>query len=437
MTCTILRIILFRRLSSMCSVPGMELKYDLISSEIERASKTDKLQIFLPFLLSLFELATKQNRIRLTSRSQILPTSACSYSLRYVLLVGVWALSAFGTVSLSTQRLIYICPLTNGRANIIYIFQCLELFLDASIIIAISKMLKDVQGSGNPWRSLGQSALASAGVVGILACLFLLKNPEHTSWALRLDHKVVVDLFFVSLLCTNFIGSVVYLMNELRLGTIFTTASCISVYVHHFSALQHQITVPSASRHGQFVGLSLITFASMIGLARIEREASRSQQYLSLNQNSSRTLMSLCIFMFMTTTFFGTKPVLYSSKNKWAIHPIDVLISNARSTSDQWLEQAAASRSLEELVVEYQSRYGIPPPPHFDKWYDFATSRGSLIMNDFAQVHNDLLPFWGIKPATIRQMTRHMLVRPWTEVAEMRISNGTAHPGPDVPPTHL
>ena len=350
-------------------------------------------------------------------------------------LIAVWVLSAFGTVSLSAQRSTYICPLTDGWSNIIHIFQCLELLLDAGVIIAVSKMSKDVRDSGKPWRLLGQLALASAGVLGILACLFLWKYPERTSGSLRLDYEIIVDLFLASLLCTNFIGSVVYLMSELRPTTIFTTASCVSVYIYQFSALQHQITDSSAGSHGLFVGISLITFASMVGVVRMERDASRSHQYLSLNQNSLRTLMGLCVFMFMTTAFFGTK-LVYSSPNTWAIHPVDVLISNARSTSDQWLENAAAGRSLEAAVAEYQSRYGIPPPPHFDKWYDFATSRGSLIIDDFGQIHNDLLPFWGMKPAKIRQMTEHMLERPWTEIAGLRISNGTTHIGPHVPPTH-
>ena len=88
-------------------------------------------------------------------------------------------------------------------------------------------MSKDVQDSSERWGLLSQLALASAGVLGILSCLFLLKNPEHISWSLRLGSKIITDLFVTSLFCTNFIGSVVYLMNELRLTTIFTTASCV------------------------------------------------------------------------------------------------------------------------------------------------------------------------------------------------------------------
>ena len=125
-----------------------------------------------------------------------------------------------------------------------------------------------------------------------------------------------------------------------------------------------------------------------------------------------------------------------SSQRKWPVHPIDDLISNAGSISDGWLKQAGASRSLGEAVSLYQSRYMIPPPPRFDKWYDFAISRGSLIVADVGQIHEDLLPFWGIKPIKIRQMTEHMLERPWTDVVGLRISNGATHVGPHVVPTH-
>jgi hypothetical protein len=424
----------FEALSWMCNVRGMESRYDHVSRIKERGSKTDKRQIFLPFLLSIFELATKHNRSNLQSQTKSMSNRL--HSLRYIFLVAVWVLSASGIVTLSAQSSTYICPLTDTRASIIHMFQCLELFLDVGIIIAVSKISRHAQGSCERWRLLSRLALASAGVLGVLSCLFLLKNPEHIRWSLRLDTKIIIDLFVTSLFCTNFIGSVVYLMNELRLTTIITTVSCVSVYIYHLSALHHRITYSSTGSHGVFVAISLIAFASVVGVAQIERDESKSQQYQSLKLVSSRTLMGLCIFMFVTTTIFGTKRVLDSSQDKWAVHPIDVLIPNARTTSDQWLEQAATSSSLKEAVVEYQSRYKIPPPPHFDKWYDFAISRGSLIVDDFGQIHNDLLPFWGIEPIKIRQMTEHMLDRSWTEVVGLRVSNGTVHIGPHVVQTH-
>ena len=41
-----------------------------------------------------------------------------------------------------------------------------------------------------------------------------------------------------------------------------------------------------------------------------------------------------------------------------------------------------------------------------------------------------------MEPFEIRKMTAHMIERPWTEVAGLRISNGTTALGPHMPPTH-
>ena len=345
-----------------------------------------------------------------------------------MLLVVVWALSAFGTVFLSAEHSTYICPRADWEASSIHIFQCLGLLLDAGIVIILSKISKEVADSGIPWGLLSRLAFISAGVLGILAGLFLWKNPENISWSLRLDNKTVVGLVFTSLICTNLIGSMIYLISEVRPTTIVLIASFVAVYIYHYSV---PTTDFSANPHGPLVVVCLIAFASVAGLVRVERDPSRSS---SLKPNCSKALMGL--FIFMTAIFFARKLVSYARPNNLSIHPITALISNARSTSDQWLAQAGMGKSLEQAVLGYQSRYGIPPPPRFDKWYEYATSRGSLFLDAFDQIHDDLLPFWGMDPAEIRQVTGHMLERPWTEVAGLRISNGTTAIGLHMPPTH-
>src|ERR1700733_9881481 len=56
------------------------------------------------------------------------------------------------------------------------------------------------------------------------------------------------------------------------------------------------------------------------------------------------------------------------------LHPIHQLVSQAES--DFQTLRARQSRSLNDAVAEYRRRYKIPPPPHFDKWYNFAKKRG-------------------------------------------------------------
>ncbi|KAF2102154.1 hypothetical protein NA57DRAFT_64729 [Rhizodiscina lignyota] len=60
------------------------------------------------------------------------------------------------------------------------------------------------------------------------------------------------------------------------------------------------------------------------------------------------------------------------------------------------------SSNLHEAVEEYRRRYGIHPPPKFDVWYEFAKSKGIVLIDEFDTIHDNLLPFWAFTPGTIR-----------------------------------
>lgn len=81
-------------------------------------------------------------------------------------------------------------------------------------------------------------------------------------------------------------------------------------------------------------------------------------------------------------------------------HPIWHLVKDAETQLEE--VKARQSKTLEEAVNEYRRRYQIPPPPNFDKWYDFATSKGVQLIDEFDMIYEFLTPFWGLKPATIR-----------------------------------
>lgn len=64
------------------------------------------------------------------------------------------------------------------------------------------------------------------------------------------------------------------------------------------------------------------------------------------------------------------------------------------------------SKSLAEAAEEYIRRNGVPPPPHFDKWYEFATRNGVQLIDEYDTITQLLLPFWALKPSTIRARVR-------------------------------
>ncbi|KAH9859798.1 hypothetical protein IAQ61_011580 [Plenodomus lingam] len=81
-------------------------------------------------------------------------------------------------------------------------------------------------------------------------------------------------------------------------------------------------------------------------------------------------------------------------------HPAAQLIKAAEADFQRTLDRQ--SKTLAAAVQEYRRRNGIAPPPHFDKWYEFATRNGVVMIDEFDTVNQMLLPFWAVKPATLR-----------------------------------
>jgi len=88
-------------------------------------------------------------------------------------------------------------------------------------------------------------------------------------------------------------------------------------------------------------------------------------------------------------------------------HPASQLIHTAESEFADVLSRQSAS--LAGAVSEYRRRYGIAPPPHFDKWYEFAIRNDVVMIDEYDMINEMLLPFWAVKPATIRsRITREL-----------------------------
>ncbi|EPS34390.1 hypothetical protein POX_a00636 [Penicillium oxalicum] len=105
-------------------------------------------------------------------------------------------------------------------------------------------------------------------------------------------------------------------------------------------------------------------------------------------------------------------------------HPVARLVSHARKSFQETLERQ--SSTLDEAVAEYQRRYKMPPPPHFDEWYRFATERQTVLIDEFDTIYHSILPFWGLSPSVIRTRVRED-VGPVNEtyVMGLTVRNGT------------
>lgn len=102
-------------------------------------------------------------------------------------------------------------------------------------------------------------------------------------------------------------------------------------------------------------------------------------------------------------------------------HPIPSLVAHARTEFER--TRSSQSRSLKEATAEYRRRYKLPPPPHFDRWYDFVVENNVQLVDEYDQIHRDLLPFWGLAPQVLRgRATR--AIRTDNFLMAVRIRNG-------------
>lgn len=90
---------------------------------------------------------------------------------------------------------------------------------------------------------------------------------------------------------------------------------------------------------------------------------------------------------------------------------------------------AASSSTLRAAVNEYNHRYGRPPPPGFDIWFQFAKNRECQVIHEYDQIVEDLRPFWGIEPKVLRERVARVAGNSWNNFAQITIRDKKAEIG--------
>ena len=85
-------------------------------------------------------------------------------------------------------------------------------------------------------------------------------------------------------------------------------------------------------------------------------------------------------------------------------HPIPGLVRNSQKEFNAALD--SQSSTLAAAAQEYRARYGLPPPPHFDQWFEYAKDRDVKIIDNYDIVMDSIRPFWSLKPVKLRERVR-------------------------------
>lgn len=147
----------------------------------------------------------------------------------------------------------------------------------------------------------------------------------------------------------------------------------------------------------------------------LEGAREKSRYYYSRTTKRTWTVAGLVTILILFLWYLISGPPLPATFHRPFVayderscdHPVARLVSDASQAFNETLERQ--SKSLDQAVVEYQRRYNMSPPPHFDHWYEFATQRDTILIDEFDTIYHAMLPFWGLAPSTIRSRVREDL----------------------------
>ncbi|KAK8013255.1 hypothetical protein PG991_009526 [Apiospora marii] len=340
-----------------------------------------------------------------------------------------WGISSTDLLRSTEQVTTVICPLGVWE-RLIPLAQMVMVGCDAIIIAHVGRLRQHLEKKNDTWAIVGRSSLISAGLLifmGVWSCI----DRGNLRWNVLLTTTAVSDLVVDSLAVVLAMVAAIYLMAAYQPLTVILT----------FLASMFMVRIETAVYDGT-MGAFLPTLRGLGVTATVFMGAGALLQHASIPLSSSQTpskstmyrnkyigVASVVLLVVAVQTFVGISSQRHSND-------ISRVISNARAESDRWVAGAKKSTTLAEAVSEYKERHGIPPPPNFDKWYEYATSVDSPIIDDFGQIHADLLPFWGVRPASLRQRTTHLLERPNLSVGGLIIENGQVTIAPLIHGTH-
>ncbi|PYH89906.1 hypothetical protein BO71DRAFT_487565 [Aspergillus ellipticus CBS 707.79] len=350
---------------------------------------------------------------------------------RYVISAFFLLASGYLTMALGDGlQSTYICPTTSHAYIRLRAFKILAAILDSLILISAAELATEGARSGDSKRkqalvSWACSLLGAAVFYTIIVIILIARSTEDNGFV---SAQYMQSAAGQGALVACVIVSASQLIPYYGLAGLTVLAGFISLYFTWASTLFNgQQPFPLIVASHAFAALFFI-FAGGVSFLHARMASEEEPQFLCRFNIAMRVIF---------TALAGIGLVLVAQQHSAAhLHPIDLLIYEGRQHHDKWLSRANSSQSLVEAVKQYRVQYNQHPPPNFDKWYEYAVSRDSPVIDDFDQIYNNLLPFRALQPAQIRDLTQKLATNPYNEIGAISIRNGTTRIQEGIKPTH-
>ncbi|KAK3648763.1 hypothetical protein LTR56_007203 [Elasticomyces elasticus] len=401
----------------------------------------------IPFLFAVLDYLTVQRHQKRFESEEEKPDSSVydwlesSWTTARYRYVAATALLAYGAIdglaSGSSPRSTFICAAALPYRWTVPLVQHIGTLLDCVILYCVAQLLHQQEGRGQRGLRLRFMSIAWAGLFA--AVITLVAGAVYYYFA-DYDRNWITTI------------SSLYFWSTMRLSTlIMLTTVCTILCIHHVGVMTTStiatFVAASTLTFGQawnnshpfpptptgmaFIAicLAIFGFASYLHIESMEDRASSS---------TSPTFAKVPSWLYLVLLIlFSVRAGLWAShSNTVTYHPIDMLIYEAQTHHEAYINQTSASTSLNEAAQTYKARYQRRPPPGFQHWYSYATARNSVVIDDFDSVHRDLLPFFALTPDEVRHRTWQLIANPWNDVAGLSIRSGKVAVMEGVVPTH-
>ncbi|KAI0475377.1 glycosyltransferase family 90 protein [Xylariaceae sp. FL0804] len=351
-------------------------------------------------------------------------------SYAYALMAAVWGFAAAETLLLSEHTTSVICPPIWGWERLIPLAQLVALALDSLLMAQVGRLRQ--QGGEDQfavWRLLGTLLLSSAGVLAFLAVWSSI-DQVNLRWNFQLSWLAIGGLVADSLAAAVAVVSAIFVLRTVHFTVLGLLAAAVSIFVSVEGRVSDGTMIDVWSTWWGFI-IGVVVFAGFGILLHLSRlhSAPKSPSREGLIAMNRYTLGGFVVFLVVFLQAGFGRPVGVSRTP-------GPLIAAAKADSQAWIAAAATSTTLQSAVENYRQRYRMPPPPNFDKWFEYATTVNSSIIDIFDQIDVDLLPYWGTPASVIRQRTTHLLEHPNLSMGGLIIEKGQVTVSPHVPGSH-
>ncbi|KAK3719020.1 hypothetical protein LTR37_004583 [Vermiconidia calcicola] len=419
----------------------------------------------LPFLFAAWDYYTLHRHTQRpayddphSSVYDALEQRAVRSQFRYLVTAGL--VSFGGLLAIATTRSpasTYICAATLSNRWLVPFLQRIGTGLDAGIAYCVTQLLheRDVRPAGSGQRSAvtGLETIASATVraaqisvawLCFLGVIYMIAEPKPQGRTRMLElpwyyvwSLVKLDFLFCMTLACAFLAVSVHnkvhhprevAADKLRvkifhvgLTTVLTITTFVSICTLTTNYASNNLLAfpPSHSGLAFFaICIAMLGFTTYLHFETLEHKTFGNHPALFTKKVSSWLYLALLILFLTRAAFWASQS---TSVN---YHPIDLLMYDAQFAHEVYIKQASSSTNLAEAVQNYKERYNRHPPPGFDHWYRYATSRHSIINDDYDSIERDILPFYALEPAEVRHRTWQLLANEWNDATGISIRSG-------------